>query len=66
MDTTRVEPRLVSVAQAASSLGLSRSVLFNQIRDGFIDSVKVGSRRLIPVAALDAFVRRLQADDAAE
>ena len=43
--------------QAARYLGISRTRLFQLLRDGAIDSVKLGWRtRLIPVANLDAWL----------
>jgi excisionase family DNA binding protein len=57
----REEPRaLLSVQDCAELLGLSRTTTFSLIRDGNLESIKVGARRLVPRAAVDRFVRASQ------
>lgn len=58
-DATRVA---YGVDEACSALSLGRTALFDLMRTGQISSVKVGRRRLIPVAAVDAFIQRLVAE----
>lgn len=48
--------RAVSVNEAAESLGVSRTTMFGLLESGEVRSVKVGTRRLVPVVALDAFL----------
>ncbi len=60
--TQLVEPRLVSVEAAQSALSLGRSAIYQLIAKDELRSVKVGTRRLIPVQALDEFVARLEAE----
>jgi excisionase family DNA binding protein len=48
------------VASAAGVLGLGRTKLHELIAAGEVRSVKIGRRRLIPMAALDEYVARLQ------
>ena len=55
-------PLLLSVEQAASAIGLSRTVFYDRMLRGQIASVKEGRRRLIPRSALEAYVSRLLAD----
>ncbi|MGH9107291.1 MAG: helix-turn-helix domain-containing protein [Acidimicrobiales bacterium] len=50
------QPRAVSVEVAARLLGLSRSSLYELLERGALRSVKVGGRRLVPVAAIDDFL----------
>jgi excisionase family DNA binding protein len=50
-------PALLSVQECAVILGLSRTMVFSLIRDGALGSVKVGTRRLVPRAAVERFVR---------
>lgn len=50
---------LYRVDEAAEALRLSRSSIYELIRSGQLLTVKHGSRRLVPVAALDDFVRNL-------
>ena len=47
-------------AEAAESLGLSRTRVYQLMRAGELGSVKVGASRRIPAADLEAFVRRLR------
>ena len=51
---------MVSPLQAAKRLGISRSTLYLLLADGTVESVHVGTRRLIPVAALVEYVERLR------
>lgn len=53
-------PRLAfRIDEAAESAGLSRSKLYEEMALGNLHFVKCGSRRLIPVAELEAFLSRL-------
>lgn len=47
---------LVSAEEAAAALGISRTAVFQLLREGRLRSVKIRKRRLIPVAALHDFV----------
>lgn len=50
---------LVSVPEAARRLGISQSTALELVASGRLGSVKVGARRLVPVAALERFVADL-------
>ena len=50
---------LVTVEEAAGALSLSRTFVYGLLASGQIFSIKVGGRRLVPVAALHEFVERL-------
>jgi excisionase family DNA binding protein len=54
------EVRLYRPEAAAELLGISRSLLFEQIRARRIRSVKQGRLRLIPTSALDEYVQLLE------
>jgi excisionase family DNA binding protein len=66
VDTTRMAPAprapvtIVPVAyrveEAAQALRVSRDTMYELIRSGRLRTIKVGSRRLIPVVALDEFI----------
>ena len=58
-----MEAKLVSVEEAARTLSIGRSLLFEMLSAGTIRSVKVGRRRLVPVSALDEYVRELTQDE---
>ncbi len=49
----------LSVPEAAESTGLSKSTLYNCMKAGTLKFAKAGSRRLIAVSELEAFLARL-------
>jgi excisionase family DNA binding protein len=56
----RNEPALLyRISDAASLLGISRSNVYHLLNEGRLTSVRIGSRRLIPRAALESFVECL-------
>lgn len=58
-----MEKKLLDVGEAATLLGLGRSVAYRLIMSGELVSLKVGGRRLVPTAELDAFIARGVAAD---
>lgn len=66
MSTTRLptEKLLYTPEEAALALGISRSSLYLLMGDGSLPSVRLGSRRRIPAAALHRFVESLAAGPA--
>jgi excisionase family DNA binding protein len=50
---------LLKDVEACAVIGVSRTVLWDLLRRGEIDSVKIGRSRRIPVSALTAYVARL-------
>lgn len=55
------EKLLYTPEEAAQALGISRSSLYLLMGDGSLESVRLGSRRRIPAAALKSFVSSLGA-----
>ncbi|MEV4127478.1 helix-turn-helix domain-containing protein [Nocardia sp. NPDC049707] len=53
------QARLHQIPTACERLGIGRSLLFDLIRTGQLNSVKVGKRRLIPETAIVEFIERL-------
>ncbi|WP_421860717.1 excisionase family DNA-binding protein [Oceanicaulis sp.] len=47
-----------SVLKAAEYLGVSRSQVYRLLAEGSLDSLKIGTRRLIRRDALDALIER--------
>lgn len=47
----------LSVSEAATALGLSRTLINQECASGRLHSIKVGARRVIPVASLEAWLR---------
>ena len=62
---SRIPVRLVCPEDAARALGIGRTKVYELIRSGELRSVRVGGLRRVPVAALDEFVKRLEAEAAA-
>ncbi|SCG19734.1 transcriptional regulator, AlpA family [Micromonospora echinofusca] len=56
---TLITPRVLRVEEAARALGIGRSLVYELIRSGRLRSFKVGSRRLIPAAAIDEVITTL-------
>jgi excisionase family DNA binding protein len=48
--------RGLSVEEARQTLGISRASIYRLMAAGKLMTVKLGSRRIIPVAALDALL----------
>ena len=53
-----VQDGLTSVSEACEFLGIGRSLLYELMNEGLLDSVKLGRRRLIPRKALIAVATR--------
>ncbi len=60
--TGAVGRRLLNAKEAADSLGIGLTTTKRYIANGRLKSVTIGRRRLVPVAAVDAFVAELSAD----
>jgi excisionase family DNA binding protein len=56
---------LVCPEDAARVLGIGRTKVYELMRTGALRSVRLDGLRRVPVAALDEFVKRLQAEAAA-
>ena len=56
-----IGPVLLTPEEAADALRLGRSKVYDLIRTGELESVKVGKCRRVPVDALSAFVNTLRA-----
>lgn len=56
---TAVTPLLYRVEEAAEALRLSRAMVYEIIRSGALRTVKIGTRRLVPVAALGEYIDTL-------
>ncbi|MFV2021600.1 excisionase family DNA-binding protein [Micromonospora sp. LOL_023] len=62
--TPAARPRVLRVEEAAHELGIGRSLVYDLIRSGRLRSLKVGSRRLIPTAAIDEVIDLLSQEAA--
>jgi excisionase family DNA binding protein len=56
-----MDPLLLTVPEAATLLNIKRTKMFELITRGEIESVKVGAARKVPRDAVDAYIKRLRA-----
>jgi len=49
-----------SVLDAAEMLSVSRGTVYNLMKDGLLDYRKIGARRVVPIAALHDYAKRLE------
>jgi len=54
------EPLLVTAQQAARSLSICRTKVYELLRNGELESVRIGTSRRIPAAALTEYIERLR------
>jgi excisionase family DNA binding protein len=50
---------LLTIPEAAASLGVSRSRVYELVQVGTISTIKIGRSRRVPVTALEDFISRL-------
>lgn len=48
--------RLLSIDEAAATLGLGRTALYGELQAGRLRSIAVGRRRLVPAGAIREFI----------
>ena len=51
-----------SPGELAKALGISRTYAYSLVREGRIRSIRVGSRWLVPVREVEAFLRKAEED----
>lgn len=56
MRTTSIKPHAVSRAEAATMIGIGKTLLNLCIADGRLASFKIGRRRLILVSSIEALI----------
>jgi excisionase family DNA binding protein len=57
-------PLLLTPEQAAASLGICRTRVYQLMSSGRLESVQIGTSRRIAMAALEEFVERLRSSAA--
>lgn len=57
-----MERLLLTPKEAADAIGIGRSKLYELLRSGRIESVRIGGSRRVPRQALEEYVDRLRAD----
>ena len=60
-DLRPIAPLLLTPEQAAATLGICRTKVYQLITTGRLESVRIGTSRRIAVAVLEEFVERLRA-----
>jgi excisionase family DNA binding protein len=55
-NTSTLERRALSVQETARAVGVSRATVYRLIEQGRLVTLKIGARRLVPVAAIDALL----------
>lgn len=58
----QVERLALTVEQTAEMLGIGRDRVYNLLRTGQLESIKIGKLRRIPRSALDSYIARLLAE----
>ena len=53
----QVEPKTITVSQAALMLGISRGSAYEATRTGQLPAIRIGKRWLIPVKALEQMLQ---------
>lgn len=48
--------RLLSIDEAAATLGIGRTRLYHEVAAGQLSTVKVGRRRLVPAGAIAGYI----------
>ena len=54
------QPLLLTAEQAATSLAICRTKVYELLRNGELESVQIGASRRIPATALAEYVQRLR------
>ncbi|MGL5824943.1 MAG: helix-turn-helix domain-containing protein [Nocardioides sp.] len=57
---------LLRMEDAAERLGIARTLMYQLVRTGQVESVRVGRLRRIPVACLQEYVEQLRRHERAE
>ena len=60
-----IAPVVLRVPEACALLRVSKWTLYELIRTGQLETIKIGSRRVVPVTAIQAFVERRRGQETA-
>ena len=59
-----IERLLLTIPEVAIRLGLGRSLVYQLVMRGEIDSIKVGRARRVPAVALEQFIQNRMLEEA--
>lgn len=62
---THLQPRLVSVPMAGQLLGIGRTKTYDLIDEAILETVTIGTRRLVTLRSIDALIERAAMNEAA-
>jgi excisionase family DNA binding protein len=57
-NTSTLERRALSIMETARAVGLSRATIYRLIEQKRLATLKIGSRRLVPVGEIDALLAK--------
>lgn len=55
-----MEKLLLTPEETAEVMGIGRSKVYELLREGALESVRIGGSRRVPTAAVEEYVRRLR------
>ena len=56
MTIDHLQPRLVSIRQARTLLGIGLTKIYELIAEGLLETITIGSRRLVTLRSIDALI----------
>lgn len=65
MNSDHLQPRLVSIRQARTLLGIGLTKTYELIAEGLLQTITIGSRRLVTLRSIDALIEGAAMDRAA-
>lgn len=60
-----LSPVLLSIAHTAQMLGIGKTKTYELISEGLLDTVQIGTRRLVTIASIKRLIETAQANEAA-
>ena len=61
---THLQPRLVSVPNAAALLSIGRTKTYSLIGEGLLETVTIGTRRLVTLRSIDKLIEQAATGEA--
>lgn len=62
---SHLQPRLVSIPTAAALLSIGRTKTYELISEGLLETVTIGTRRLVTLRSIDSLIEQAAMADAA-
>jgi excisionase family DNA binding protein len=64
-DENYLQPRLVSVPKAAALLSIGRTKTYGLISEGLLETITIGTRRLVTLRSIDKLIEQTEIAEAA-